>query len=134
MQFEAACYIRVMTRVLVSLVQDEICILFYQLLHAILHKLIEGVELLSDQPLLHEEAGDDSPTIFLCDVFTVLIIVWDSIIGWILIGYRLWRRGSGYDKRREARQVHRVEHDAYPHSSQDEIPTTIKNEELLAVS
>jgi hypothetical protein len=55
-----------------------------------LHKLIERVELLSDQTLLHEEAGDDSPAIFLCDVFAVLIfVVEDGIIGWILVGYRL---------------------------------------------
>jgi len=90
MQFKAAGHIRVMTRVLVSLVQDEVWVLFDQFLHAILHKLIERVELLSDQPLLHEEAGDDTPAIFLCDVLIILIfIIRDEIIGWILVGYRL---------------------------------------------
>jgi hypothetical protein len=106
-----------MARVLVSLVQDELWVLFNELLHAILYKLVEGVELLSDKPLLLEEAGDDSPAIFLGDVFIVLVVVWgDSTIARILVGFRLCRRGRGYDKRREARQVHRVEHDAYPHS------------------
>jgi hypothetical protein len=50
-----------------------------------LHKLVEGVELLPDQTLLHEETGDYTPAIFLCKIFTVLIVVWDSVIGWILM-------------------------------------------------
>jgi hypothetical protein len=64
-----------------------------------LYKFIERIELLSDKPLLFEEARDDSPAIFLGDFFAVLINVRPSSISRVFIGYGLRRGGSGYDKR-----------------------------------
>ena len=74
-----------MTRVLVGLIQDEVCIFFDQLLHAILYKFIEGVELLSDQPFLLKEARDDSPAVFLCYLLGILIKVKPSFVGGVFI-------------------------------------------------
>ncbi len=54
------------------LIQHQPRILVDDLLHCILHKLIEALELLSHQPLLLEERRDDRPVIFLLQLVLVL--------------------------------------------------------------
>jgi hypothetical protein len=64
-----------------------------------LHKFIKRVELLSDKSFLFEEAGYDSPAVFLRDFFTVLIDIRRSAISRVVIGYWFLNGGCGYDKK-----------------------------------
>ena len=48
MEFVATRHVVRVARVLVRLVQDEVCILVDQLLHVVLNEFVERVKLLSD--------------------------------------------------------------------------------------
>ena len=64
-----------MSSMLVRGVKDEIGVFVNELLHSILNKFVEGVELLADETLDLEETGDDRPAILLGYLFVVLVIL-----------------------------------------------------------
>ncbi len=64
-----------MSSMLVRLVEDEVGVLVHQFLHGILDKLVEGVELLSDETFLREEATDNSPAVVLRNLLILLFLL-----------------------------------------------------------
>lgn len=83
-----------MPRVLIRLVKDEVGVFVHKLLHRVLDKLVEGVELLAHETFLREERRDDSPAIVLVE-FDIVFVVRELVFVVASVVVRLVHGGGG---------------------------------------